>query len=126
MTSILRGVVETITGKKAKVATFKDEVQEDVLRMEPMGFSSTPSGGDGIMIDLNGDPSRRVLVAILNENTPVAEEGETLLFDPETADFMISLTGEGIELKGDPDKMTIDGKRIAKVGDSTSDGAKII
>lgn len=122
---ILRGIIQAITGRTVSASTYKGEAQGDILRVEPMGLSSTPSGGDAIIASINGDASRRVLLAIVRSDTPVAGDGETILFDPSGA-FRIVLSDGGIEISGDPDKITIGGKRVARVGDRTSDGARII
>lgn len=123
---ITRGVAGAIDGDKAEVTIFADEgAQPNVQRVEASGFSSTPSdGGDAIILAINGDPSRRVIIALQNGQKIVADAGTTVFYSPDGAASKVVFAEGGVEFT--TPELKWNGRRIAAEGDSTSDGAVIV
>lgn len=124
---IMRGRVEEYQDNgQMKVTSWQGQGQDAVLNMEPAGFSSQPSdGGDVIMVALNGSTTRRVALGTIGSNRIYARPGEAVIYSPDGGGSVIRVTEGGVEINA-LGRVTINGDRVAVVGDRTSDGATII
>lgn len=140
---IARGRITDQGGSSGRARIMAEEAQDGVFIQRPMGIASNLGERDALILALLGHSTQRV-AQMVDPNPPEVGEGEFAFYHPDNPETMIRFNQSGgvsieiggtplftigddgsIAINADPDKVTIGGRRVARQGDRTSDGAVI-
>lgn len=141
---IARGRITDKGGSTGDARILAEEAQSDVFIQRPMGIASNLGERDALILSLLGNSTARV-AQMVDPEPPAMGEGEMGFYHPDNPGSMVRFKEDGavaievdgnvmltigsdgsIAISADPEKITIGGKRVARVGDRTTKGGTII
>lgn len=110
--AILKAVNDKTAIQLVKIAGIADEVQDEVERIQPYGFTTNvPLGGESIVINIGGNKDHPIVIMIDHAQYRIKnlksgevimydKTGSTILFD-ENGEFQFSPSGKKSTFKGE-------------------------
>lgn len=90
---------------KGRVKTGVGIENDKIDIVHPVGYVSRLPAGEKvevITVDVNGDPSKRVVLAVIGDRAthPKVDEGEAVLYQPGKPERIMRVNGSGISIDG--------------------------